>query len=236
MTAALEFSGRQPSAAMIVFPGLTMLDLVGPWEALRWAFDLHLVGSTTEPFLSDTGLPFRAHESLADAPEYVDMIFVPGGGGTADAMRDRGILDFLADRGERARYVTSVCTGSLVLGAAGLLAGYRATSHWSAVELLPAFGAIPTEGRVVIDRNRITGGGVTAGIDFGLVVMAEMLGEQAARYSQLLLEYDPAPPFDGGSPANASAEAIQKVRDYVAPLFAATQRHTPQAARSGDLT
>ncbi|MGE2721581.1 DJ-1/PfpI family protein [Mycolicibacterium celeriflavum] len=148
----------RPSVAMIAFPGLTMLDLIGPYETLRQHTDVHLLGSTTAEFFSDSGAPFRATELLSEAVDHYDVVFVPGGNGTADAMRDPQIIEFLATRGPRARYVTSVCTGSMVLGAAGLLAGYKATTHWSMLDALPFFGAIPAEERVVIDRNRITGG------------------------------------------------------------------------------
>jgi transcriptional regulator GlxA family with amidase domain len=205
--------------ALVVFPGLRMLDVIGPWEALLPSAELHLLGSTTDEFLSDTGVPFRATELLADAAPDYDAVFVPGGEGTAAAMCDPQIIDFLADRGERARYVTSVCTGAFVLAAAGLLQGYKATTHWATLEALSLFGAVPTEGRVVIDRNRITGGGVTAGIDFGLTLLAEMFDDEAARLSQLVMEYDPAPPFAGGSPRTSSAGNIGIVRAYIAPLI-----------------
>lgn len=203
---------------MLMYSGMTMLDLVGPLETLSQMTDVHLVGLTTDEMISDSGLPFRPTVSIADAPTDVDVLFVPGGEGTAAAMRSTETLEFLADRGARARYVTSVCTGSLVLGAAGLLRGYKATSHWATVHLLTHFGAEPTLGRVVVDRNRLTGGGVTAGIDFGLTLLAEMLGEPAARISQLMLEYDPQPPFDSGSPATADPEHVAVVRRFTEPM------------------
>lgn len=233
VTANTPQANWKPSVAMIPFPGLTMLDLIGPYETLRQHTDVHLLGSTTEEFFSDSGAPFRATELLSEAADHYDVVFVPGGSGTADAMRDPQIIDFLATRGPRARYVTSVCTGSMVLGAAGLLAGYRATTHWSMLDALPFFGAIPAEERVVIDRNRITGGGVTAGIDFGLTLLAELFDEETARYAQLLLEYDPAPPFDGGSPRSATRDAVQSVREYVAELMSICQGFaTQQPGRS----
>lgn len=230
MTVSVASSVWRPTVAMIAYPGMTMMDLIGPYETLREHTELHLLGSTTDEFLSDSGAPFRAMELLADAPADFDVVFVPGGNGTIAAMHDRQIVDFLADRGERARYVTSVCTGSLILGAAGLLQGYNATTHWSAMVALPWFGATPTEGRVVVDRNRVTGGGVTAGIDFGLTLLAEMLDEPAARYAQLLLEYDPDPPFDGGSPQSASEETLAKVRAYVGPLMTACELYAAKRA------
>jgi cyclohexyl-isocyanide hydratase len=208
----------RPTVAMLMYSGMTMLDLVGPLETLSQMTDIHLVGLTTDEMISDSGLPFRPRVSIADAPTDVDVLFVPGGEGTAAAMRSPETLEFLADRGARARYVTSVCTGSLVLGAAGLLRGYKATSHWATMHLLTHFGAEPTLGRVVVDRNRLTGGGVTAGIDFGLTLLAEMLGEPAARISQLMLEYDPRPPFDSGSPATADPEHVAVVRHFTEPM------------------
>jgi transcriptional regulator GlxA family with amidase domain len=132
------------------------------------------------------------------------VLFVPGGlKGTVDAMKDSATIDFLKSRGERARFVTSVCTGSLLLGAAGLLKGYSATSHWYVRQLLPLMGATLRKDRVVEDRNRITAGGVTAGIDFRLTIGAKLANEDAARRVQLLIEYDPKPPFDAGSPERA---------------------------------
>ena len=129
------------------------------------------------------------------------------------------MLAFLADRGARSRYVTSVCAGSLILGAAGLLKGYKATSHWSAREALSTYGAEPVEARVVVDRNRVTGGGVTAGIDFGLVLLAKLRGDDAARLTQLALEYDPEPPFDAGTPKSAGPEIVAQAMSYMAAVM-----------------
>lgn len=212
-----EESGR-PVVAMVVYPGMTMMDLIGPHETLHQRCDVHLVGADTAEFISDSGVPLRATVSFEQAPPDVDVLFVPGGIGTVEAMRDARLLEFLADRGARARYVTSVCTGSLILGAAGLLRGYNASSHWATRHLLPLCGAVPTEARVVVDRNRITGGGVTAGIDFGLTLLAELFGEQAARLTQLTLEYDPDPPFASGSPATAAPEHVAAVRGFIEPI------------------
>src|SRR5215208_5756783 len=220
MTGPLTPQGPRPTVAMVAYPGMTMLDLIGPYDTLSQMTDVHLLASTIDELRSDTGVPFRATGTLADAPANVDVVFVPGGEGTADAIRDQQVVDFLADRGARARYVTSVCTGSLILGAAGLLRGYKATSHWATREMLALFGAEPTEGRIVVDRNRITAGGVTAGIDFGLTLLAEMLGEQSAQVTQLMLEYDPDPPFDSGSPLTAGDFEIETIRKYAEPLNA----------------
>ncbi len=208
---------------MIPFPGLTMLDLIGPYETLRAHTDVHLLGSTTDEFFSDSGAPFRATEKkLSEAADYYDVVFVPGGNGTADAMRDPQITDFLATRGARARYVTSVCTGSLVLGAAGLLDGYRATTHWSMLDALPFFGAIPAEDRVVIDRNRITGGGsprASTSPDAARRTVRRRDGALCTTAPGVR----PGAPFDGGSPRTNSQDTIQKIKEYVAELMASCQ-------------
>ncbi|MEM6468055.1 MAG: DJ-1/PfpI family protein [Planctomycetota bacterium] len=198
---------RKPVVAMLVHPGVTLLDLLGPHTVLAPSCDVHLVWKNTRLLETDSGLIMKANSTFDDCPKDVDVLFAPGG--QFDVMRDEDVLRFLADRGKRAKYVTSVCGGSIVLGAAGLMQGYKATSHWAAVPLLEQFGAIPTEGRVVTDRNRISGGGVTAGIDFGLVLLAELLGEDVAKMTQLALEYDPAPPFDCGTPKKAGPEVMQ---------------------------
>jgi cyclohexyl-isocyanide hydratase len=169
-------------------------------------------------------LPVSANTSFATCPAELDVLFVPGGlKGTVALMRDKEVLDFLANRGARARYVTSVCTGSLALGAAGLLNGYRATSHWYVRDLLPLMGAIVAPDRVVVDRNRITGGGVTAGLDFGLTLVAALRGDEYARRIQLLLVSAPKPPFDAGEPESAGSTLVQEVLDRRMPLIAAAR-------------
>ena len=158
------------------------------------------------------------------------MLFVPGGFGNRPLTKDQEVLAFLRAQGARARYVTSVCTGALVLGAAGLLDGYQATTHWAYVDRLAAYGAHYVKRRVVIDRNRITGGGVTAGIDFGLHMIAELAGERAARLIQLGLEYDPEPPFHSGHPDQADAELTEEIRRR----FAAREASDDAAAAADD--
>ena len=151
--------------------------------------------------------------TLSDCPSQLDILFIGGGSkGTLSLMKDKEALDFLADRGSRARYVTSVCTGSLVLGAAGLLRGYKATSHWAVRDVLPLLGAQLAEGRIVEDRNRITAGGVTAGIDFGLRLTSRMRDEHYAEMLQLAFEYDPQPPFHSGNPTSAPAEVTAHMK------------------------
>jgi cyclohexyl-isocyanide hydratase len=202
----------RPKVAMLLYPGLTLLDLVAPHAAFAPTMETHLVWKTIDPVLSDGGVEVHPTTTFADCPADLDVLFVPGGMGQAPVAADEEVLEFLADRGARARYVTSVCGGSLILGAAGLLRGYRATTHWVGTDALALFGAEYAEGRVVVDRNRITGGGVTAGLDFGLVVLAQLLGEDTAKLTQLMLEYAPAPPFDAGTPQTAGPELTAMAR------------------------
>lgn len=207
--------------AMLIYPGVTALDLVGPLYAMggMMGAKVQLVGESAGPIRADRGLGLVANAGYDDVPSDLDMLFVPGAGpGIVEAIRDDRLLGFLSDRGGRAKLVTSVCTGSLLLGAAGLLKGYRATSHWAFRDaVLPLFGATPVNQRYVVDRNRITGGGVTAGLDFGLRIVAQLRGEAHARITQLLAEYDPDPPF-AGSPEKAKPETVAEVRSFSAKL------------------
>jgi cyclohexyl-isocyanide hydratase len=209
---------------MLLYPGLTLLDLVGPQTVLSAHARIHLVWKTKDMIRTDTGIGIEPSATLSECPKRLDVLFVPGGEGMIAAMQDAEVLAFLADRGARAGYVTSVCSGSLILGAAGLLNGYKATSHWAACELLPLFGAEPAEGRVVTDRNRITGGGVTAGIDFGLVLLAKLRGDDAAKMTQLFMEYDPQPPFQAGTPKEAGPAMTQHLMALVEPLNRQTRQ------------
>lgn len=221
-----EPKGPSPSMqhiAMLVYPGFTALDLVGPQYAFSMLenVQVHLVWKTLDPVTSDTGITVHPTKTIADCPDNLEIVFVPGGTtGTLALMSDGVVLDFLAARGATATYVTSVCTGSLVLGAAGLLRGYKATSHWSVREVLPLLEAEPVEARYVEDRNRITGAGVTSGIDFGLRIVSKLNGETRAQMVQLTMEYAPEPPFDSGSPATANASVVKAFRDMGAPFVA----------------
>ncbi len=209
-----SWTGRE-QIAFLIYPQFTALDMVGPHHMLAslMGATTHVVARTKEPVLSDAGLAFTPSRSFEDCPTELDVICVPGGSsGTLAAIQDDATLRFLKDRGTRAKYVTSVCTGSLLLGAAGLLEGYKATSHWAAKALLPTFGAIPAAGRVVMDRNRITGGGVTAGIDFGLTLVGLMRDKTYAQTVQLIAEYAPQPPYDAGTPDRAPA-AVTKMTE-----------------------
>jgi cyclohexyl-isocyanide hydratase len=209
---------------MVVYPKLTLLDLVGPQTALGLHGVTHLVADRLEPVVSDSGIALIPTTTYEQCPTDLDVLFVPGGEGTAEAMEDAKLLAFLRNHAETARYVTSVCSGSLILAAAGVLQGYRATTHWTSLDVLTAFGVIAEAARVVSDRNRLTGGGVTAGIDFGLILLAQLRGEPAARMTQLAMEYDPQPPFEAGSPATAGAEAVTLVRQLVAPVHVRTMQ------------
>ena len=200
------------TVGMVLFPNLTQLDLTGPHEVFARlpGTKVYLVAAALAPVRSERGLTISP-DATFESVTALDIICVPGGPGVDAMMEDEALLQFLRARAADARYVTSVCTGALVLGAAGLLEGYRATTHWLSQDILVLFGAEPVDERVVIDRNRITGGGVTAGIDFGLAVAAQVFGPAVAQEVQLVLEYDPAPPFHGGSPKTAPPGVVQAV-------------------------
>lgn len=204
-----------PTVGLLVYPKMVALDLIGPltvFKVLR--FNTHLVWKERMPVDTDVGMPISPTTTFDDCPRDLDVLFVPGGIlGTVDCMNDPEVCAFLSDRGERARWVTSVCTGGLVLAAAGLLKGYDATAHWAVADLLPLMGARHVDARVVRDRNRMTGGGVTAGIDFALTLAKELVGEEAARRAQLILEYAPEPPFRNGTPAEAGPTRTAAMRE-----------------------
>lgn len=210
--------------AMLAYPGMTPLDLFGPlqvWSQLPDT-EIQFVWKNTEPATTDTGLAVVPTHSFSDAFETPDILFAPGGvKPTLELMQDAETIEFLKHRGEKATWVTSVCTGALLLGAAGLLNGYKATTHWAAMDMLAGFGAVPTKERYVIDRNRATGGGVTAGIDFGLALVAEIAGPELAQVIQLALEYAPQPPFNSGTPDQASPETVQMVTEHFAEAASA---------------
>ena len=217
---------------LLLFPNITQLDLTGPLQVfarLPGAI-VHLVAKTMAPVSSDTPLSLPPTITFADCPQ-LDVICVPGGLGTDALLNDEETLTFLRQQAEGARYLTSVCTGALVLGAAGLLRGYRAVTHWSALNDLATFGAIATPSRVCVDRNRITGGGVTAGIDFALLLASMLSDRTTAEMIQLILEYDPAPPFSAGSPQSAAPETLAKLRELTAGVREKRQAAIERAAR-----
>jgi len=215
----------------LLFPHVTQLDLTGPAQILGRVpgAQVHLVWKTRDPVPADVGFTINPTTTFADCPP-LDVLCVPGGFGIEHLFRDADTLAFLRRQGENARYVTSVCNGSLVLGAAGLLEGYRSACHWMWLPFLARFGAVPVAERIVRDRNRISGGGVTAGIDFGLALAAELAGEGAARMIQLALEYDPQPPFDAGTPAGAGPDLVARYRALVAPRMAQVEAALAQTA------
>lgn len=205
-------TGESPlQIGMLLYPGFTLLDLAGPANALGFHGTIHLIWKTMDPVATDMGMSLHPTVTFANVPENLDVLFVPGGFGTNDAMEDEEILAFLASAGSTARYVTSVCTGSAILAAAGLLDGYRAATHWAFYEPLQALGVEPSHERVCVDRNRISGGGVTAGVDFGLTLLAELKGQKVAEFTQLALEYDPQPPFNAGHPRVARQEIVDMI-------------------------
>jgi cyclohexyl-isocyanide hydratase len=213
-------SSSGPVIGFLLFPRLTQLDLTGAYEVLARVpgAETHLLWKDLSPIASDTGLRILPTTSFNDCSP-LDVLCVPGGPGVNAMLEDSEVLDFLRRAGENARYVTSVCTGALVLGAAGLLRGYRAATHWASMELLSDFGAQPEPVRVCRDRNRITGGGVTAGIDFGLALAAELSGQRTAEMIQLYMEYTPDPPFAAGSPVTAAPDLVAEYRRVASPMM-----------------
>lgn len=219
------------SIGMLLFPRLTQLDLTGPAEVFYRipGAEVKLLWKNLDPVSSDRGMQLVPNATF-DNCSSLDIVCVPGGPGQIDLMEDDTVLGFLRRVAPGCKLVTSVCTGSLVLAAAGLLDGYKATSHWSSIDQLALLGAIPVADRVVRDRNRITGAGVTSGIDFALTVVAELFGDTAAQNIQLQLEYDPHPPFKSGSPATASTELVTTVRENISTFIALRRAATERAA------
>jgi cyclohexyl-isocyanide hydratase len=216
---------------LLLFPRMTQLDLTGPFEVFAKLPDAEvlLLWKTLQTVEAETGLRLLPHATLRDCPP-LDVVCVPGGPGVNALMEDDDVLAWLRTQAEHARYVGSVCTGALVLGAAGLLRHKRATTHWASRDLLAAFGAIPAAGRVVRDGNLFTGGGVTAGIDFALTMVAELAGPAAAQAIQLQIEYAPAPPFDAGTPETAPATVLEAVHARGAAMRAERESLVARAA------
>jgi transcriptional regulator GlxA family with amidase domain len=197
----------------ILYPKLTQLDFTGPYEVLARMPGAEVIVASKEggSLQSETGLTFGSLTRLADI-ESCDMIMIPGGPGQTAAMQDPDFMDQVRRLAATAKYQTSVCTGSLILGAAGLLQGKQAGTHWAYRELLPLFGAVASDQRVVRDGNVVTGGGVTAGIDIALSIVADLKGDDVAKMIQLMIEYAPAPPFNAGRPETAPPETVQAVK------------------------
>lgn len=198
---------------ILAFPDVQQLDLTGPYEVFASASgtEVHLIWKDLEPIQASTGLTLRPTMTFANCPP-LDVFCVPGGSGVNGLLPDDMVLNFVRDQAKKARYITSVCTGALVLGAAGLLKGKRATTHWNALDFLSRFGAITIDERIAQDGNLITAGGVTSGIDFGLTVIGALLGQTEAEIVQLSLEYAPAPPFSSGTPKEACSNVLNSAR------------------------
>jgi len=214
-----------------LFPGVTHLDFTGPHQVLSRTPDARvIVASLGGQDIAAEGLTFTKLTDLA-AIERCDVLLIPGGGGATEAALDEAFVGEIRRLGGQARYLTSVCTGSLVLGAAGFLQGKRAATHWAWRDLLPLFGATIDESRVARDGNLITGGGVTAGLDFAFTLLAELAGEEAAKSVQLGLEYAPAPPFESGRPELASPEMVARYHAGMAPMAGNRRAQAEEAAQ-----
>ncbi|WP_013320450.1 DJ-1/PfpI family protein [Gloeothece verrucosa] len=217
---------------LVIFPGMTQLDINGPLTVLHRTpnSQIYILWKNLDPVTSDEGLKILPNQTFAECPP-LDVVCVPGGPGHLEMIKDKEMLEFLQKQSQQAKYVTSVCTGALILGAAGLLQGYRATCHWAFLEQLGYLGAQVCRERVVIDRDRITGGGVTAGIDFGLILVKVLCGEQTAKFIELLLEYNPDPPFGVGSPEKAGKELVALVQQMGKEYIETSRQEIQQIAK-----
>jgi cyclohexyl-isocyanide hydratase len=216
---------------LLAFPAMTQLDLTGPLQVFAGLPDaeIHVLWKTLDPIKTHGALTLIPDTTLEECPA-LDVICVPGGAGVLDLMDDQVVLSFLRIQAEHATFVGSICTGSLVLGAAGLLRGKQATTHWAWTDLLIPLGAIPAKGRVVRDGKFMTGGGVTAGIDFALTMVAELAGQEVAESIQLGIEYAPAPPFNAGTPDTARPELVAAVRQRMSALRAQREARVARVA------
>jgi cyclohexyl-isocyanide hydratase len=228
----------QLQIGFLVYPGVIQLDIMAAYQVLSFPpnTQVHLLWKTLESVTSNEGLKILPTKTLEECPK-LDVICVPGGGvGQVEVMKDTEVLSFLKQQGATAQYVTSVCTGSMILAAAGLLQGYKATCHWAFRDQLAMLGVEVIPERVVIDRNRITGAGVTSGIDFGLVVVGLLCGENIAKMTQLMLEYNPKPPYNAGTPEAAGEEIVQSLLGFGAPLIEAFMAQTKETATQLEIT
>jgi cyclohexyl-isocyanide hydratase len=211
----------QLQIGFLIYPGVIQLDVMGAYQVLTFPpnTQVHLVWKNLTPIVSNEGLTLIPTVALADCPP-LDVICVPGGGiGQIEVMKDTEILSFLKQQSICAQYVTSICTGSMVLAAAGLLQGYKSTCHWAFRDQLAMLGVEVMPQRVVIDRNRVTGAGVTSGIDFGLTLLGLLCGEEVAKMAQLMMEYVPEPPFNTGTPETAGKEIMESLMQFGKPLL-----------------
>ncbi|WP_051215902.1 DJ-1/PfpI family protein [Ferrimonas futtsuensis] len=205
---------------IFLFPGMTMMDAYAPLQVLAVSglFNVFTFAKTPSPLPSDANVSLLPNYGFADTPP-IDVLIVPGGANPSDQMQDEEVVDFLRRSGRAAKYVTSVCTGALILAQTGLLDGYRTAIHWAYADALKAFPNVTFESRrIVHDRDRISGGGITAGLDFALYLIGEIAGKQQGAAMELLLEYDPAPPFQVGHPARAPLALKQGIQAKVMEL------------------
>lgn len=216
----------------LIYPGVIQLDVMGAYQVLNFPPNtkVHLIWKTLSPVISNEGFIFTPTTTFTDCPS-LDVICVPGGGmGQIDVMKDTEILDFVKQQSATAQYVTSVCTGSMILAAAGLMQGYKSACHWAFRDQLAMLGVDVVTRRVVVDRNRVTGAGVTSGIDFGFTLLALLCGESVAKAAQLMMEYVPEPPFNAGSPETAGDEIVQALMQFGKPLLDAFLAQTKDTA------
>jgi len=228
---------NQLQIGFLIYPGVIQLDVMGAYQVLSFPpnTQVHLLWKTLSPVVSNEGLILTPTTTLAECPP-LDVICVPGGGiGQVEVTQDSEILDFLGQQSITAQYVTSVCTGSLILAAAGLLQGYKATCHWAFRDQLAMLGVEVVPQRVVIDRNRVTGAGVTSGLDFSLTLLGLLCGEQVAKMTQLMMEYTPEPPFNAGTPETAGEEIVQSLMQFGQPLLDAFQAQTQKVAAQREI-
>jgi cyclohexyl-isocyanide hydratase len=211
---------KKYKTGMLLFPDITIQDFIGPYDVFVRAgcFEVYIASESKSLIKAEGGLTLKPDFTLEECPP-LDIIFVPGGRGVNALLTNEAYIDFLKKHAKHAQYITSVCTGSLVLAAAGLLTGYKATTHWRSLALLKLFGVEPIDERIVIDRNRITGGGITAGIDFGLVLTSILAGDDVAKTVQLMLEYHPEPPFNAGSPHTAELHIVEQAKQNTQLMF-----------------
>jgi cyclohexyl-isocyanide hydratase len=212
---------QQHIIGLVFYPGMTSLDIIGSQQVFSGlpGVKIHRIWKTLDPVKTDDGMMVLPDTTFDNCPR-LDIICIGGGIGQAALEDDPELLAFLRNQGSTAKFITSVCGGSQFLAKAGLLEGYRAATHWAARGHLAALGVEVSTERVSIDRNRITGGGVTAGIDFGLTLVSILFGEEIAKITQLLLEYNPAPPFDTGSPEKAGPELVEKAMLFMQQMIA----------------
>ena len=218
----------QPKIGFLIYPGVIQLDVTAAYQVLSFPpnTETYLIGKTLDPIESNEGLTLTPTNDFDSCPQ-LDVICVPGGGvRQVEVMQDEVTLKFLQRQSEKAQYVTSVCTGSMVLAAAGLLQGYKAACHWAFEDQLAMFGVEVVSERVVIDRNRVTGAGVTSGIDFGLTLLSLLLDEDTAKMTQLMMQYDPQPPFDSGTPKTAGSQITEALLQAGKPLIDAFMQQT----------